>query len=175
MGWRGSSTGWFTFGEGCKFNRSWRKLYSPAWVPSLLQVCRVLDYWIQILAGHSCQFWLLCRLGWKLVYSIITFILGLWPFHQFLLFPPCTCCVQVLEGDVKPVFLFCAAEEPLRDKPVALRHLSVPGVKLWNLPQPLSLSTASSQPCSEKAALSFRRQMLTWSRKGLVAKALVAS
>lgn len=45
MGWRGSSTGWFTFGEGCKFNRSWRKLYSPAWVPSLtgLQSSGLLD------------------------------------------------------------------------------------------------------------------------------------
>lgn len=58
--------------------------------------------------------------------SIIMFILGLWPFQQLLLFPPaappCSCCVQVLEGDRKPVFLFCAAEEPLHDKSVPLRH-----------------------------------------------------
>lgn len=43
---------------------------------------------------------------------------------QLLSFPPCACCVQVLEGDLKPLLLFCAAEEPLPAKPVALRHLS---------------------------------------------------
>lgn len=46
------------------------------------QVCSILDYWMQALAGHTCQFWLLCRIGVKtnvFYYSLSSWSLVLSP------------------------------------------------------------------------------------------------
>lgn len=101
---------------------------------------------------------------------VIPFVLWALALPQLLSFPPCACCVRVLEGDLKPLLLFCAAAEPpcptCGFEPSQCQQLSF-GMcpRPFSCPQPPASSAGSSRVLQETEP--------DTSRKGLVAKALL--